>query len=178
MIEFMLRCTFSLNCLSSVSERTSVISRQRLLSLWSICTFKWLQKAMWSLLKWLDIIYIAKGHLTACTDRSGDQTHWLKSTINHTVAGACRNFSSPTKENWSAVKGNMSRSILYIVTVCQLETTNQFLAFFLFVCSFVLKYYDPPCFMSLTMYLCTHVCILLFMGLNITWAPCFYEVRK
>lgn len=127
------------------------------MSLWSICTFKWLQKVTWSLLKWLDItrIYIEKGHLTACTARSGDQTHWLN-LQSITVAGACRDFSSPTKENWSAVKGNMSRNILYIVTVCQLDD-QSISSIFLFVHSFWSIMIHHVLCSSLC--ICVHTCV-------------------
>lgn len=135
---------------------------------------------MWSLLRWLDMtrIYIQKVHLTACTDRSGDQTHWLNLQSITQLLGHVRTFRHQQKETKlkCCERKHVNRNILYLVAVCSLETTNQFQAFF--VCSFILKYYDPPCFMFLTMYLCTHVCILLYMGLNITWAPCFYEVWK
>lgn len=90
-----------------------------------------------SLLRWLDMtrIYIQKVHLTACTDRSGDQTHWLNLQSITQLLGHVRTFRHQLKETKlkCCERKHVNRNILYLVTVCSLETTNQFKHFFFFL---------------------------------------------
>lgn len=67
--------------------------------------------------------------------RTGDQTRRLN-LQSITVAEACRDFWPPTIGKWSQKccerKHCVNRNILYLVTVCPLEMSNSFLAFYFF----------------------------------------------